>query len=303
MIWSGLMTAIVTPFSPDAEKIDLKSFKALIEKQIEGGTDGVIVLGTTGESPTIDHEEGALLLQTALDTAKGRTRIIAGISGNNTKSVLADVEAANAAGVDGIMVAAPYYNKPSQGGLLAHYSAIAEATTLPVMVYNVPGRTGVNIALDTLSAMHSKYPHISGVKEASGDYQQIADTVRAFRGADFGVMSGDDSMVLPTMALGGHGVVSVLGNLLPKEMKQLVSALQQGNLDAARVMYDQYLPLMRGLFIGGNPPGIKTLMADAGLLNASYRLPLCAPTDAECTQIRAIHKSATNNPTAKQQAA
>lgn len=302
MIWSGLMTAIVTPFSHDAEKIDLKSFKALIEKQIEGGTDGIVVLGTTGESPTIDHEEGALLLQTAIDTAKGRTRIIAGISGNNTKSVLAEVEAANASGVDGIMVAAPYYNKPSQSGLFAHYSAIADATTLPVMVYNIPGRTGVNIALDTLTALHDKYAHICGVKEASGDYQQIADTVRAFRGADFGIMSGDDSMVFPTMAIGGHGVVSVLGNLMPKELKHLVSALQQGKLDAARAMYDQYLPLMRGIFIGGNPAGIKTLMADAGLLEASYRLPLCGPTDAECKQIRAIYKSATSTTPAQQAA-
>lgn len=285
MIWSGFMAAIVTPFSPDAEKIDLKTFASLIQRQIEGGADGIVVCGTTGESPTINRQESAALLRAAIDSAKGKSRIIAGISGNNTKQILEDIAAANMAGPDGIMVAAPYYNKPSQSGLVAHYSAIAEATALPVMVYNIPGRTGVNITLDTLTGLYERYPHISGVKEASGDYQQIADTVRAFRGTDFGIMAGDDSMVFPTMALGGHGVVSVLGNLLPRPVKQLVAALEQGDLNKARSLYDRYLPLMRGIFIGGNPSGIKILMAEQGLLNASFRLPLCAPTEAESRQI------------------
>lgn len=281
MIWSGLFTAIVTPFSADGQKIEYDTFETLIERQISGGTDGIVVLGTTGESPTIDEDEATQLLQRAVQTAKGRTAIIAGISGNDTRHVLKDVERAVLAGVQGIMVAAPYYNKPSQDGLFAHFAAIAEATTLPIMIYNIPGRTGVNIAPETLVKLHETYPHIGAVKEASGDYQQIADTVRVFAGTLFSVLSGDDSMVLPVMALGGKGVVSVLGNLLPGEMKTLVSHLAQNRMDEAVSRYFDLLPLMRGIFIGGNPGGIKTLMAHDNLLEASYRLPLCPPTREE----------------------
>ncbi len=290
MIWSGLFTAIVTPFTVDSDAIDIKTFAALVEKQVQAGTDGIVVLGTTGESPTIDPDEARLLLKTALDVAAGRTKIIAGVSGNNTKKVLQDVQSAQALSVDGIMVAAPYYNKPTQAGIYAHYSAIAETTRLPIMVYNIPGRTGINIALATLLSLHQRYPHINAVKEASGDYQQIADTVRAFRGTQFHVLSGDDSMVLPVMALGGHGVVSVLGNLYPQVMKELVTALAQGNWEQARELYDRYLPLMRGIFIGGNPGGIKTLMAQEKLLSLSLRLPLCSPSADETMQLLSLYK-------------
>lgn len=303
MMWSGLFTAIVTPFTPNSENVDIKTFAGLIEKQVQAGTDGIVVLGTTGESPTIDPDEAELLLKTALDVAAGRTKIIAGISGNNTKKVLQDVQSAAALDVDGIMVAAPYYNKPTQAGIAAHYGAIAETTRLPVMVYNIPGRTGINIALDTLLSLHQRYPHISAVKEASGDYQQIADTVRAFRGTNFHVLSGDDSMVLPVIALGGHGVVSVLSNLYPQVMKQLVTALAQGDVEQGRRLYDQYLPLMRGIFIGGNPGGIKTLMAQEKLLSLSLRLPLCPPSDDETAQLLSVYKEASAKTNANRVAA
>lgn len=290
MIWNGAMTAIVTPFSADGACVDLKVFSALIERQIEAKIDGIVVLGTTGESPTIEADEAAALYKTAVDVTQGRTKIIAGIGGNNTKKVLDNIQAVNDVGIDGIMIAAPYYNKPTQPGLLAHYSAAAEHTALPIMVYNIPGRTGVNITLDTLTILHEKYPHVSGVKEASGDYQQIADTVRAFRGAPFRIMSGDDSMVLPTMALGGHGVVSVLSNLCPAPVKQLVDALARYDMPAAQELYDLYLPLMRGIFIGGNPGGIKTLMAYEKIIPASYRLPIVPPSDTEQAQLIKIYQ-------------
>lgn len=290
MIWNGAMTAIVTPFSPDGERIDLEAFASLIKRQVNAGIDGIVVLGTTGESPTVESDEAAALFKMAVATAAGKTRIIAGISGNNTKKLLREIDKVSNAGIDGIMVASPYYNKPTQPGLLAHYSAIAEQTTLPVLIYNVPGRTGINIALDTLVALHARYPHVSGVKEASGDYQQIADTVRAFRGASFGVLAGDDSMVLPTMALGGHGVVSVLSNLCPEPIKQLVRALSENNREGAQRLYDLYLPLMRAIFIGGNPGGIKILMAYEKLIQASYRLPIVAPTSEEQAQILKIYQ-------------
>lgn len=290
MIWNGAMTAIVTPFSPEGESVDLESFSFLIRRQIDAGIDGIVVLGTTGESPTVEPDEAAALYETAVKMANGNTRIIAGISGNNTKKVLRDIDRVNGAGVDGIMVAAPYYNKPTQPGLFAHYAAIAEQTTLPIMVYNIPGRTGINISLDTLISLHENYPHISGTKEASGDYQQIADTVRAFRNTPFGIMAGDDSMVLPTMALGGHGLVSVLSNLCPEPVKQLVDALAQNNQEMAQKLYDQYLPLMHGLFIGGNPGGVKTLMAHEKLISASYRLPIVPPTSEEQAQILGIYE-------------
>ncbi len=288
MNWTGLFTATVTPFSADGKHIAYDTFEKLIERQIEGGADGIVVLGTTGESPTIHDDEARRLLELATRTAAGRTRIIAGISGNDTRHVLQDVSRAAECGVDGIMVAAPYYNKPSQDGLFAHYAAIAEATHLPVMVYNIPGRTGVNIGIDTLRKLHATYPHIGAVKEASGDYQQIADTVHAFTGTAFRVLSGDDSMVLPVMALGGSGVVSVLSNLMPADMKMLVQALADNDKQTAAAHYFELLPLMRGIFIGGNPGGIKTLMAQDGLLEASYRLPLYPPTPEEQKKILSL---------------
>lgn len=289
MIWNGSITAMVTPFTEDSSAVDYECLEKLIQRQIDAGTDGVVIMGTTAEAPTATFEEEDEILELAIRMAKGRMKIISGMNGNVTVDTVTNIRSILKHDIDGIMVTCPFYNKPSQNGIIAHYSTLAQETDLPMMIYNVPGRSGMNIAVDTMLRLHEMHPHISGVKEASGQYDQIAETVRAFSGSSFQVMAGDDSMVLPTMALGGTGVVSVLSNLYPEVVKSIVEAMKNSDLPKASAQYLRYLPLMKGIFIGGNPAGIKALMAHQGLLNNTFRLPIVAQTPEETRQLLAIH--------------
>ena len=291
MIWNGSITAMVTPFTEDGSAVDYEALEKLIQKQIDGGTDGVVIMGTTGEAPTATFAEEDKILDMVIRMAKGKLKIISGMNGNVTVDTVANIHSISKYDIDGIMLTCPFYNKPSQNGIIAHYSAIAQATDLPIMIYNVPGRSGMNIAVETMVRLHEMHPQISGVKEASGNYDQIAEAARAFSGSEFQILAGDDSMVLPTMAVGGTGVVSVLSNLYPEVVKSIVTAMKESDLPKAYEIYLKYLPLMKGIFIGGNPAGIKALMEDQGLLHNTFRLPIVGQTDAEREQLRAIHKS------------
>ncbi len=289
MIWSGVFTALVTPFTKDGNGVDYQCLEKLIQKQIDGGTSGIVIMGTTGEAPTCTFEEEGEILEIALKMAKGRVKIVSGMNGNVTKDTVANMHSISDRDIDGIMITCPFYNKPSQNGIIAHYSALASETDLPVMIYNVPGRSGMNISVSTMAKLHEMHPHICGLKEASGSYDQIAEAVRVLSGSPFQVMAGDDSMVLPTMALGGTGVVSVLSNLYPEIVASIVDALKNNDLATASKIYLQYMPLMKGIFIGGNPAGIKGLMSEQGLLNNTFRLPIVPQTPEEKAQLLQIH--------------
>lgn len=278
MIWTGAFTAIVTPFTKKADQVDFDKFEDLIEKQISGGVSGVIILGTTGESPTLSEEESAKLIETGVRVAQGRCKIIACVGSNNTQNAVAKAKEVSAMGIDGIMVTAPGYSKPNPQGLFEHFKAVAAVTTLPILVYNVPSRTGINIPVSILEDLHQAFPHISGIKEASGDMDQIMHINRVFEGKNFNVLIGDDTLTFVNMALSGTGVVSVLSNALPEVMSSLVEHMQDGNFDKARALHFQYLPLMEAVMKFGNPMGIKALMGHLGLIENSFRLPLCPVT-------------------------
>lgn len=283
MSWTGIITALVTPFARDGGSVDIGRFRQLVTRQAAAGVSGIVIGGTTGEGPTLSQAEKRALVSAAAAEAGDHMHIIAGISGNDTQAVQDMVRDFAATGaIDGIMATCPYYNKPSQAGLKAHMQAVtAAAGDMPVLIYNVPGRVGVNMTPDTVAALAGADAGIAGIKEASGDYNQIAELARRFEGTDFRVLAGDDSMAFPVMTLGGAGVVSVLANALPHRMQDMSLSLQRGDMATARRHYLQLLPLMRASFLGGNPAGIKGLMAHMGLLENNLRLPLVPQTQAE----------------------
>ena len=272
MLFRGVAPALVTPFTSD-DDIDEAAFRRLIDTQIESGVSALVVLGTTGENPTITEDERHRIVDAALGAADGRVPVIVGTGTNNTDESVAFSKAAVDAGADGLLVVGPYYNKPSQAGFAAHVETIATAAEAPIILYNVPGRTSFNIAPETALHLAEEVPHVAGIKEASGDIEQIDDLL-AHRPDGFGVYSGDDEMTLPLLAMGGDGAVSVISNALPAPFCELVAAGLDDDLATARDRHAALLPAMRACFLETNPVPIKDVCAALGWMEPHVRLPL-----------------------------
>ena len=272
--FTGVGTALVTPFTQSGA-LDEVGVRRLGRRQIDAGVHFLCPCGTTGESPTLTDGERTRIVEILVDEANGAVPVLAGAGGNNTTEVIHQADAMRHAGASGLLSVTPYYHKPTQEGLYQHYRAIAESTSLLIIVYNVPGRTGVNVEVATLARL-AQIPNIAGVKEASGNVTQMCEICRALP-HDFIVLSGDDALTLPLMAVGGRGIISVASNEIPFEMAQMVEAAERGDFAAARGIHARILPLMLGNFIESNPIPVKAAMAAMGLLDEHYRLPMCAP--------------------------
>jgi 4-hydroxy-tetrahydrodipicolinate synthase len=282
--FTGLGTALVTPFTRNGA-VDEAAVRRLAERQVEAGVHFLVPCGTTGESPTLSAAEKVRIVELTVEAAAGRALVLAGAGGYDTREVIETVRAFERAGAHGILSVSPYYNKPTQEGLFQHYKAIAESTSLPVIVYNVPGRTGSNVEPATLERL-AAVPNIVGVKEASGNMAQIVDVCRRVP-EDFLVLSGDDALTLPVMAVGGRGVISVIANEAPAEMVELVEAAERGEFAHARRVHARLASLMLANFVESNPIPVKAAMAAMGLCEEVYRLPLVPPSDASRERVLA----------------
>jgi 4-hydroxy-tetrahydrodipicolinate synthase len=282
--FTGCGTALVTPFDAGG-RVDEAGVRRLARRQIDAGIHFLVPCGTTGETPTLTEAERLRVVEIVVEEAAGRVPVLAGAGGYDTHEVTHTATRMRAAGADGLLSVTPYYNKPTPEGLFQHYQAIAEAARLPIIVYNVPGRTGVNVDPATLARL-ATIPGIVGVKEASGNMAQICEVRRAVPD-DFLVLSGDDALTLPVMAIGGHGIISVASNGLPADMARLVELAEQGDSAGARRMHAALMPFMTVNFIESNPIPIKAAMAMMGLLDERYRLPMVPPRDASREKIAA----------------
>jgi 4-hydroxy-tetrahydrodipicolinate synthase len=268
----GCGTALVTPFHQDGS-LDEQAFKNLVSWQIESGIDFLVPCGTTGETPTLTHDEWLRVIDLAIEVAAGRVPIVAGATSNSTREAVAKAqEVAGRPGVDAILTASPYYNKPTQEGQYQHFKAIAEAVDKPIILYNVPGRTAANLEPVTVARL-AEIPNIAGVKEASGNLTQIAEICNAAR-ADFSVLSGDDALTLPVIALGGVGLISVASNEIPREMAEMTRAALNNDWNAARQILRKFLPLMQANFMESSPMPVKAVLAMMGRIEEAYRLPM-----------------------------
>ena len=272
-MFKGAITAIVTPFKED-ESLDLEALKRLVEFQIKSKIDGIVPCGTTGESPTLDYEEHEKVIETVIDAAKGRVPVIAGTGSNCTKEAVGMTVKAADAGADASLQVCPYYNKPTQEGLYRHFSAIAKSVDIPIIIYNMKGRTGVNMETATLARLAREHSNIAAVKEASGDINQMQDVINTLP-KEFDVLSGDDNMTLPLMKIGGKGVISVASNIIPREIHDLAEYALKGDFKKAEELHNKLMPLFKGIFIETNPIPIKAALAMKGLIRESYRLPMC----------------------------
>ena len=285
----GCGTALVTPFLADGS-IDEKSLRSLVAWQIDSGIDFLVPCGTTGETPTLLHDEWRKVIETTIEVAAGRVPIVAGATSNCTaEAVQKAAEVSRIKGVDAILSASPYYNKPTQEGQYQHFKAVAEASAKPVVLYNVPGRTGVNLLPETLLRL-SKLPNIAAVKEASGLVTQIAEICATM--PEFTVLSGDDAMTLPAISVGVVGVISVASNAFPKEMAELTRAALNNDWTRARVLYQKYLALMQAHFIESNPMPVKAVLAMMGRIEENYRLPMCKMQPQLRAKLEAIARAA-----------
>lgn len=285
-MFEGVYTALVTPFR-DGE-VDEAALRAHVERQIDAGIDGVVPCGSTGESATLSHDEHRRVIECVVDAVGGRVRVMAGTGSNNTAEAIALTQHAREAGADGALLISPYYNKPTQQGLVDHYTAVAESTGFPLIVYNIPGRTGSNILPETLAQL-SCVEHVVGVKEACGDIDQISHVVAACR-EGFDILSGDDAMTLPVIAVGGHGVISTSSNVAPREMLAMSRAALAGDLARAREVHHRLLPLFDVLFCETNPIPVKAAVAMQGHIGDEIRLPLTPITDANRERLRVVLK-------------
>ena len=269
--FTGLGTALVTPFTKNGE-MDEKAVRRLGRRQIDSGTHFLVPVGTTGENPTLEIPERLRMVEILVDEAKGQVPVLAGCGGYNTNEIVHLAKDMQKAGATGLLSVTPYYNKPTQVGIVEHFKAIAGATELPIILYNIAGRTGVNIETPTLARL-AQIPTIVGVKEASGSLSQMCDVLRTLP-PDFIVLSGDDALTLPLMAVGGRGVISVVSNQIPKEMSQMVEAAERNDFAAARAIHARIINLMQINFVESNPGPVKYAMAAMGLLEEVYRLPM-----------------------------
>jgi 4-hydroxy-tetrahydrodipicolinate synthase len=286
--WTGVGTALVTPFTKSGD-LDEPGVRRLGRRQIDAGVHFLVPCGTTGENPTLTLAERIRIVETLVDESAGRTPILAGAGGYDTRNIMRLADEMRKAGAGGLLSVTPYYNKPTQEGLFQHFRAIAESTPLPIILYNVPGRTGVNIEPATLARL-ADIPNIVGVKEASGNITQMAEVLHVVPD-DFIVLSGDDAITLPLMAIGGRGTISVASNEIPAEMVRMVEAAEQGDFAGARATFNHILPLLQINFIESNPVPVKAAMAAMGLLAEVYRLPMCSPTPASREKILKVLRS------------
>jgi 4-hydroxy-tetrahydrodipicolinate synthase len=281
-MFAGTYTALVTPFRN--RRIDEPAFKKLIREQIRGGVDGIVPTGTTGESPTLEFEEHIRVIELAVQTAGGRVKVLAGTGANATAEAIHLTRAAEAAGADGSLQVAPYYNKPSQEGLFQHFKKIARATRLPIILYSIPGRCNIAIEVPTVMRLAKACKNIVGIKEAGGDADRVSQ-LRAALGQRFTILSGDDALTLPFMAVGADGVISVASNIIPRQMARMVSAYASGNTSQALKLHQKYYPVFKDLFIETNPVPAKAALSMLGKCEEQYRLPLCKMSSANRVQL------------------
>jgi 4-hydroxy-tetrahydrodipicolinate synthase len=282
-MFRGTFTALVTPFRNGS--VDFAAFEKLLETQVAAGIKGVVAVGTSGESPTLSHEERESVIRKCVETVKGRCTVLAGTGSYSTRDAVEATKRAESLGVDGALVVAPYYNKPSQEGLFRHFKAISDATSLPIMLYNIPGRCGVDISADTVLRLADACLNIVAIKEASGSVDRVSE-LRGRLPEAFTILSGDDSLTLPFMSVGAAGVVSVASNLLPSEVSALVVACECGDVSVAEKLHRQLFPLFKDLFIEPNPVPVKTALGWRGVISPECRLPLCEMTEANQARLR-----------------
>lgn len=287
-MFTGVYTALVTPFKKG--QLDETALKKLVELQVKGGVDGIVPVGTTGESPTVDFEEHVRIIELAVYYAKGRCKIIAGSGANSTEEAVYLTKSAEYAGADASLQVCPYYNKPSQDGLYAHFSEVANATNLPIVLYSIPGRCNVEIAVPTVMRLAADCPNIVCIKEAGGDVDRVSQ-LRAAMPKEFSILSGDDALTLPFMAAGAKGVISVSSNLIPKQLSKMVHAFLNGDAKAALKVHENYYSLFKDLFIETNPVPIKAALAMKGLVTEEYRLPLVKMKPDNRRKLRATLKA------------
>ncbi len=287
-IFSGCGTALVTPFQENLS-LDEKALRKLVRRQVDAGINFLVPCGTTGENPTLSHEEHLRVVDITMEEAAGRVPVLAGCGGYNTAEIIDLARELEAMRVSGLLSVTPYYNKPTQEGLYQHYETIAEAVSLPIVLYNVPGRTSVNIEPATVRRL-ANIENIVGVKEASGNISQIGMICAQAR-HEFTVLSGDDAVTLPAIALGARGVISVASNEIPAEMTKLAALCLAGNFEEARALHRRLLPLMEVNFVESNPIPVKAAMAQMGLIEPVWRLPLCPPRPETMEKIRGVLES------------
>jgi 4-hydroxy-tetrahydrodipicolinate synthase len=284
-MFTGCYTALVTPFTKNGA-VDEARLKDLVEAQIAGGVDGLVPCGTTGESPTLSHEEHNRVIELVVKFAAGRCKIIAGTGSNSTDEAIQMTAHAKKAGADASLQVAPYYNKPTQAGLYAHFRAIAEACDIPLILYNIPGRCGVDIANETMAHLRRDLPkHIVGLKEATGNVDRVSQ-MRALVDREFSILSGDDSLTLAMMAIGAQGVISVASNVVPREVTDLTHAALKGDYKRAGQIHAKLFPLFKDLFIETNPVPVKAALALAGKIEETYRLPLVPMAENNKAQLK-----------------
>jgi len=285
MIFEGVYPALITPFTKD-KKLDIEGLKSNIEHLMAGGVAGFVPCGSTGESATLSFDEHKATVDAAVDVSN--VPIIAGTGSNNTTEAIDLTRHAQDAGADAALLIVPYYNKPMKNGLIKHFSAIADATEFPLILYNIPGRTGINMDPETISTLAHEYSSITGIKEASANFSQISDVIELTQGLGFYVLSGDDGLTLPMMSLGATGVISVAANILPKKMAKLVRLCLDGNYAEARKIHFELSPLFRALFIETNPIPIKKACDLMGLAGGPLRLPLTDMQDSNVAKLKSI---------------
>ncbi|PYM06910.1 MAG: 4-hydroxy-tetrahydrodipicolinate synthase [Candidatus Rokuibacteriota bacterium] len=284
-MFQGSIVALVTPFRNG--HVDEAKIRELVEFHVAHGTDGIVQCGTTGESPTLSHEEHRRVIEIVVETAGRRLAVIAGTGSNSTREAIELTRHARAVGADGALLVNPYYNKPTQEGLYQHFRAIAEAVDLPLLVYNIASRTAVNVETDTLARLARDCKNIVGVKEASGSLDQMTQVILAC-GPEFSVLSGDDTLTLPLMSVGGRGVISVIANIVPKETAEMTHAALEGDWKRARELHLRLFPLARAAFIETNPIPIKEAMAMAQMIAPEFRLPMCRMAEANRERLRTV---------------
>ena len=279
----GTYTAIVTPFR--GGHIDERALQRLIKTQIKAGVDGIVPVGTTGESPTLSYEEHIEVIRLSVKFAAGKTKVIAGTGGNSTSEAIYLTKAAEEAGADASLQVAPYYNKPTQEGVFQHFHAVARATRLPILLYSIPGRCGIEIGVETVNRLADDSVNIVGIKEAGGNADRVSQ-LRGALGPGFTILSGDDSLTLPFMAVGAHGVVSVASNVIPRAVVHLVEAFRRGKTELALKLHTKYYPVFKDLFIETNPAPVKAALAMMGVIEEELRLPLVPVSAASKARLK-----------------
>jgi 4-hydroxy-tetrahydrodipicolinate synthase len=284
MSFAGTYTALVTPFRNGV--FDATAFRELIEAQIAGGVEGIVPVGTTGESPTLDHAEHAEVIRVAVETAKNRCKVIAGAGSNSTAEAISLTKEAEKLGADAALLVAPYYNKPSQEGIYRHYRAVADSVKIPIVLYSIPGRCGIEIAVETVARLAADTKNIVAIKESGGSVERVSQ-LRAALPEAFEIISGDDSLTLPFLSTGAVGVISVASNIIPAEIATLVRDWREGRTEAAAAAHRKYYQLFKNLFIEPNPVPIKYALSLQGRMTPEVRLPLCEMTNGSAEKVRA----------------